>query len=292
MNPQAYYVMTERGLTAQVLVDDGDEVIDRVENPISSVDPRMTQILSERETGICGIGFDNTISLIPQSLPMATLGHLLLADTLADMKEVRQAESLVDLGCGCGLIGNYAAKNFEGLKEGKVVFADLSQEALDLSWRGYKGNNEIENYEVIVQTSDDVTRMRIRDRQEIELRPGNVLDTMNGMHADIALAAPFYIPAIAPSFPQAFCIFALSARKMGADFYVVHSSLADNQVVDAARETNGKLDEVVSREYPLLISDLPLEIENHLTTLGLRVRRVGDNVIYQHDLKVSRMSYK
>ena len=164
---EAYKLITSKGLTRQDLVD-GNRRISSVEKPVSSIESDLVEEL-KREMNIViklskqpvkkpvVVGYDNTIALLPgqyDRFPTVSMGHFFLADTLSNESCVRKAKSLVDLGCGCGFSGNYAAKNFEGLKNGRVIFGDLFPESINAALNAYLLNNGLSRDNVDISKTE------------------------------------------------------------------------------------------------------------------------------------------
>ncbi len=297
-----YKIITNKGLDSQDLVD-GDTVVSSVKAPVSSIESDLIDELRKKTMRKpLAVGYDNTISFLPgpgDRFPAVSMGHFLLADTLSDEDSVRKARSLVDLGCGSGFLGNYAAKNFEGVQDGRVIFGDLFPESINAALNAYLENNGLEIADMLIKQKGDLFSLRGKGNQVVEFRVGDVSKTMYGNNVEVAVASPIYVPGICEVFPQAFALFGAVSKHIRADFYVAHSSLADKVVEQAADQTGASLVDINSREFPLDLSTtdsrrkgVDEETLEKLTPLGLIIKGSGDNVQYGHLLKVSRMSYK
>ncbi len=298
----AYKIITNKGLNGQSLVD-GGRILSTVERPACSVEPELVDQLRKGSTRKpVVVGYDNTSVFLPgehDRFPNVSMSHFFLADTLADNAVVRKSKTLVDLGCGAGFSGNYAAKNFEGLQDGKVIFGDLFPESINAALNAYLANNELNPNEMQITQKGNALRVKGRGNQLVEFRVGDVSQTMYGAGADVSVASPIYIPEICEVFPQAFELFGAVSKHVGADLYVAHSSLSDKVVEEAAKQTGTRLIDVNSRGFPLDLSTTDSrrtgfneETVEKLRPLGLIVEGSRDNVRYGHQLRVSKMSYK
>lgn len=298
----AYKIITSKGLEKQSFFD-GNKIISSVEKPSSSVEKDLIEkLVKQTDTKPVVVGYDNTICFLPweeDRFPTVSMGHFFLADTLSNENSVRKKTSLVDLGCGCGFSGNYMAKNFEGLQNGKVIFGDLFPESINAALNAYLTNNDLNADEIQIRKNENVVSLNCRGDQTIEFRLGNVSITMYGEKIDVAVASPIYIPEICEVFPQAFELFGEVSKHIGADFYVAHSSLADKVVEYAAKKTGADLTDINSRRFALDLTTTDSRMvglceENieKLLPLGLIVKGSGENAQYLHELRVSKMSYK
>ncbi len=297
-----YRIITSKGLKSQDLIDD-DKVIYTVKDPVSSIEPSIfEQLIKQTEMKPIAVGYDNTFAFLPEErnrFPAASMNHFFLADSLSKNTDVRNAKSLVDLGCGAGFLGNYAAKNFEGLENGKIIFGDLFPESINAALIAYFANNELDPREMQITQYENSISVRGKGKQVVEFRIGDVTQTMFKDKADLAVASPIYIPEICEVFPEAFELFGAVSKNIGADFYVAHSSLADKVIERAASVTGAKLSEINSQKRPLDLSvtdsrrrTLDEEVIAKLLPMGLIVEKQGDKVSYQHELRVSKLSYK
>ncbi len=191
-----YKIITSKGLKTQDLVD-GDRVISSVEGPVSSFEPGLADQLRKQTTRKpVVVGYDNTISFLPgqhDRFPTVSMAHFFLADTLSNNDNIRKAKSLVDLGCGSGFSGNYAAKNFERLQDGRIVFGDLFPESINATLNSYLANNGLSPEEIQITQNGNTFSVRGRGNQKMEFRVGDVNRTMYGDNVDVAIASPIYI---------------------------------------------------------------------------------------------------
>ncbi len=298
----SYRIITKKGLEKQYLID-GKEVISSVEEPVSSIEPSIVEVLRRQTINKpVLVGYDNTITLlsgINDRFPNVSMTHFFLADTLSGNKDVRKARSLADLGCGAGFSGNYAAKNFEGLQEGRIIFGDLFPESITAALNAYLINNELDPRQLEIRQDEKSISVRGNEDQTIEFRVGDVMRTMYGETVEVAVASPIYIPEICEVFPQAFELFGRVSKSIGADFYVAHSSLADKVVEEAALQTGARLIDIRSGSFQLDLSvtdwrrnQLDEESIERLLTKGLVIEGSGKNIQYRHELRVSKMSYR
>jgi hypothetical protein len=298
-----YEIITHRGLTKQSLID-GENTVCSVDNPVTSTESKLVQRLRKQaERKLVLVGYDNTCVFLPgpqDRFPVPSLGHFFLADTLQDQDQVRRAQSFADLGCGAGFLGNYIAKNFEGAREGRIIFGDLFSESINAALNAYMFNNEPWKDDLQISREGHSVSVSGRGSQTIEFRVGDVNQTMHGDSANVAVACPIYIPGVCEVFPQAFALFGAVAKHMGADLYVAHSSLADKVVEAAAEQTGAKITKIRSQEFPLIASTVdtgkngnPLEDEETLRKLkglGLIIEE-GSNHPHKHMLRVTKFDY-
>jgi hypothetical protein len=280
-------VITSEDLEKQTLRKDNVER--SIRYPRDAVDADIMKELLNDGTTSYFINYDGVSVLSRQSdrYPNPTLSHFALAKHLKANKI--SSPKFIDLGCGVGFLGNYAAKSL-GCKE--IVFADLNEGAIQQSLFSYQINNDI-NLKNITQVPHKFGARFTTPLQTLDVRIGNAAESLAHYDAQdcIAVAAPMYLPGICEVFPQAFMFFADVAKKTGAKLYFGHSSLASHMVEQAAHVHNLNLRSREEKEIPFMIEytdgrkDL---IKEDLISLGLVIKNGGKAY---HNLMVSELSY-
>ena len=112
-------IVTTEDLITQTLIS-GTNVLQEIKKPIDAVDPRLLESMQSADQYL--IKFDGVKVLSRQSerYPNPTLNHFSLARYLR--QNGITAAKAIDLGCGVGFLGNYAAKH---LGAHEVLFSDL-----------------------------------------------------------------------------------------------------------------------------------------------------------------------
>lgn len=297
-----YTLMTDKNLIRQELFLDG-AFKSLILNPVNPIDQRLISRVRSL-VGEIGdqypqlmVGYDGTKAFPSDpggSRVPVSYGHLLLSKVLSDNPNATSAKHLVDLGCGTGLVGNHAAKNFEGLKDGKVTFADMSPSALNAALQAYMINNQLSGDDVKITDNVfgfDLSKKLENGEQTIDFRLGNALQTLSGIQADVAVSAPLYLPGLIEVFPQAYHVFGTVAKMIGADLYVAHSSMADGKLEEAAHSLNLNLTDLESRTMPLTFDfcRMPEGKIQQLESLGMKITGDSDSREYTHDMKVSKL---
>jgi hypothetical protein len=221
-------IVTTEDLITQNLVS-GKDILAQIKNPTDSADIRLLELAKERPYLM---EFDSVHVLSRQSrlYPNPTLNHYALARYLR--KSNVSAHKAIDLGCGVGFLGNYAAVHL-GARE--IVFSDLHSEALNQSLMAFQINQDSDLSSFLHTPLRNGARFS-SPSCSVEARLGPSQDTMHGYDGEdgIALSAPMYLPGICEIFPQAFDVFAYTAKNIGARLYIGHSSLAKDLVESAA----------------------------------------------------------
>jgi len=276
-------IVTAEDLITQKLIS-GKDILGEIKNPTDSADTRLLEVAKERSYLI---EFDSVQVLSRQSplYPNPTLNHYALARFLR--KNNITAYKGLDLGCGAGFLGNYSVQEL-GIKE--VVFSDLHPEALNQSLFAFQINQDIDLESCLQTPLRDGIRISA-PKHSIELRCGPSQNTMQGYDGEdgIALAAPMYLPGICEIFPQAYEVFAYTAKNIGARLFIGHSSLAKDLIERAADRFGMSLNARNEQEVPFVA-----EYEDYrknkgnldeLVKKGLVVR--GEDLY--HDLMVSEL---
>lgn len=291
-------VETDVGFLEQTLANGARK---RISHPIRPVDPRFLEEARDPRNEIV-LSFDGVKAMYrtDRGYPNATFSHYATGRALRDL-EVKP-KRLVDLGCGVGFIGNYASVH---LSPKEIVFADLNPNALAQSMTAYLLNTGQKPHEVQLGLQGNVTQLTSSRNVAIAVL-GDVRESLTGLEADVATAAPFYIPLVCEVFPQAYNIFAARAKAMGATLFIGHSNLAQRAVEDAANANQMKLAEVARIRTPLPLEytdgrifttiqrdfeSLFPEVEAALEARGLEINTTNpDRPRYYHHVVISELS--
>jgi len=165
--------------------------------------------------------------------------------TLADALEIAPGDTVIDVGCGSGVLALVAAK----LGAAKVYGVDLSQRAVDAA-------------------RENARRLGLDHR--CEFRAGDLLDPVRDVHADVligdvsgipdAIAAESGwfddVPAGGPTgaeLPAKFLRSIGDTLKRGGRLYLPTGTIQHEQaILDAAHEVFGDhMEPVLEREFPL-----------------------------------------
>ncbi len=299
-----YKIITRPDLNEQVLLSE-EEVLAKVNNPETSIEAEILEELNKQtEQRPVLVGYDNTLVLPPgkgDMYPLVSMGHLLLADTLRHIPDVKDSgdkgRTMADLGCGSGFLGLFLANNFAGIIGRRILMGDLFPSSLNGVIRSYCLDKGLNLDDLDTEQTDQGMRLTTTSLDLLDLRVGDVAQTMVGEEADIAVACPIFIPGICEVFPQAYQLFGAVAKEMGADFYFAHSNLADKVIEEAAQVNGAHISAIKEKEFPYYPQrmdtasrsreDLHERIEE-LVELGLRKEDDGNMC---HKLKVSKMSF-
>jgi methylase of polypeptide subunit release factors len=155
--------------------------------------------------------------------------------TLADALEIAPGDTVIDVGCGSGVLALVAAK----LGAAKVYGVDLSHRAVEAA-------------------RDNARRLSLDDR--CEFRAGDLLDPVRDVRADVLIGDVSGIPdAIAAGGPTGAELPAKFLRsigdtlKRGGRLYLPTGTIQHEQaILDAAHEVFGDhMQPVLEREFPL-----------------------------------------
>ena len=277
---------TERNLEVQK-IDGMKEAI--IGGPLKDgFDPEFEDMVLSVNADNYFIQFDNTKVhwRAENGYPNPTLSHFALARHLTDQK--LKARKLIDIGCGVGLLGNYMAKNSD-IKD--ITFLDLNPNAVDQSVAAYQLNHNVNLSQSPVANGQFGPIVKT-PKHNLELIVGPAPQALNGFDGEgcVAVAVPYFLPGICEVFPQAYGLFAQTAKNTGADIYIGHSNLASEQVETAARDNGLHLSATEEKEVPFMIEyhDECKSILDNLTDKGLVMKK---GVPY-HKLMVSKLSHK
>ena len=162
-----YIFMTNKDLSEQALVVNKSGTLSLEKGTTQAMDPRLLQKAQAHIQATKSpprrvfVGYDGTIASHQDPRGANTpvsFGHILLAKILSETSDARQASHLVDLGCGTGLVGNHAAKNFEGTQGGKA--SDLIWEDRE-TFNLYNDNfiKSIQDIAISIENEDSVSLM-------------------------------------------------------------------------------------------------------------------------------------
>lgn len=168
--------------------------------------------------------------------------------TLAEALEIGPGETVIDVGCGSGVLSFVAAR----LGAGRVIGTDLSKDAVDIA-------------------RENAVSLGLRD--EVEFRSGNLLDPVRGEQADVIIGDVSGIPdeigrltgwfpdgqAGGPTGAELPAAMLESIRENdclapGGRLYLPTGTIqAETTILDAARRIFGaaNLQSLLSREFPL-----------------------------------------
>jgi SAM-dependent methyltransferase len=236
------------------------------------------------------IEYDGVRVLSRQSdrYPNPTLNHFALANYLKERNN--RSPKFIDLGCGVGFLGNYAAKN---LDTSEIVFADLNPDAINQSLTSYQINTGIKLSDYPVTNHSYGARIK-NPKHTLDVRVGDAAQSLANFDAQgcTAVAAPMYIPGACEVFPQAFMFFAYVAKRTGANLYFGHSNLSSDMIDMAAHKSGLVLRSKEAKEVPFMVeyTDGRDELtKENLVSKGLIIKKDGSAY---HKLMVSELSYR
>lgn len=270
-----------------------------VANPIHTLDPRIMAQVKGSEVQrplILEYGGVKVYERFTPEYPNVTLAHYAVGHAMRERKV--QPNKIVDFGCGVGFIGNFAAMH---LNPQEVVFTDLSTNALNQSAAAYAMNTQVD-LNALPKTRHQFGMRMNAGKHILDFRLGDVRQTLSGETADVAAAAPMFVPGICEVFPQAYQLFAAVSKHIGAQLFVGHTNLARDKVHEAAQATGMKYQTVFEQTVPLRLeySDatrgsiqvtnnrLPKELESFLASRGLEIRDEEENP-YFHRIMVTEL---
>jgi hypothetical protein len=296
----AYKIVTMKGLDEQVLLD-GSIQLDSVNEPSSSMEKKLfDKFLTLKRDRMLIMGYNDTYVYIPGAdltSPITSFDHFFMAETLSKIPEVHKASSIIDLDCGMGFLGNYAAKHYAGSQDGLVVFVDNNEQALNLVINAYLMNNALlPHNDALIQKKENGIIISGKGNQVLEVICGSYDEELNGYTAEIAVACPFYLPRIAGLPEDIFTGYANAAKKISANLYICHTSLADTVIAQAAKETGAMMTVVASKKSPFHIGPIDLRYIDAITDddgtigmleqLGLMIEGEGKKRTYSHEVRL------
>jgi SAM-dependent methyltransferase len=168
--------------------------------------------------------------------------------TIADALEIEPGDTVIDVGCGCGVLSFVAAR----LGAGRVIGTDLSERAVEVA-------------------RENAVRLDLQD--VVEFRVGNLLDPVRGVKADVIIGdvsgIPDEIGRLAGWFPDGHAGGPTGAElpaamlesirenqclAPGGRLYLPTGTIqAENRILEVARRIFGQanLQSLLSREFPL-----------------------------------------
>lgn len=298
-------VRTSLDLDSQVALigGDGGESTE-IQHPCHSFDPQLESLLAKRgqEPAFFEYAGVKVLKRRSTGFPNATFNHFAIARALTDHSVTPRR--FIDLGCGVGFLGNYASVHF---RPEEIVFADLNPDALNHGLLGYEANHGVD-LDACPRTPHSFGFKIKTLRHTLDARLGNAAHTLRGYEADVAVAAPMYIPGVCEVFPQAYALFAGIAKQLGTHLFIGHSCLATHMVESAARSCGMRMDTRYERLLPLRLDyadDAPLsqvqrdsgilfpEVEESLSSLGLDINTSNNGLPrYYHRVFVSELRDK
>jgi hypothetical protein len=308
-----YRVMTSKGFDNQSIFKGNDRLY-YTENIIMSMDPDTTQqLIKFHPSKNVVIGYHNTFAFYPfrnHRFPITSIDHFLLAETMSEIDEVTKAKSLSDLNCGSGFIGNFAAKNFKGLKNGNITFIDPYFESIKTSFYCYLLINDLTKNNICLEKIDKKHLVAQNGNQTIDLITGAISDNMQNLESEILTSVPTYYPEIYETVPEPYGELAQVSSKINAPLYFTFSSLSFNLVEKAIHKHNLNLAILNKKRVPYTIQLTPFQRIKHpqkksapeaiesLIDLGLIVEKRAshydpfqDIYVPFHDVIVARMNH-
>jgi SAM-dependent methyltransferase len=168
--------------------------------------------------------------------------------TIAEALEIQQGDTVIDVGCGSGVLSFVASR----LGAGRVYGVDLSSEAVQVASR-------------------NAEQLGVQDR--VEFRVGDLLEPMHGVEADVIIGdvsgIPDEIAAVSGWFPDGRAGGPTGAELPAAMLESIHESRclrpggrlylptgtiqAEGRILEVARRIFGaaNLQSLLSREFPL-----------------------------------------
>jgi SAM-dependent methyltransferase len=168
--------------------------------------------------------------------------------TIAEALEIQPGDTVIDVGCGCGVLSIVAAR----LGAGRVVGVDLSPEAVEVAGR-------------------NAARVGLSDR--LEFRAGNLLEPVRDVQADVIIGdvsgIPDEIAAVSGWFPDGRAggptgaelpaamlegIRESGCLRPGGRLYLPTGTIqAEGRILEVARRIFGatNLQSLLQREFPL-----------------------------------------
>ena len=197
--------------------------------------------------------------------------------TLAEALDIRRGATVIDVGCGCGVLGIVAAR----LGSTHVVGCDASPEA-------------------VMVASRNAERLGLGDR--MEFRHGNLLEPVSDISADVVIGdvsgVPDDVAEVAGWFPDgrsggptgaelpmALLEHVGDVLANGGVMYLPTGTLqAEERVLDAARRAFGErnMERVLEREFPLPDLVAKSKAVAKLVAQGiLRLRQRGSRLLWK-----------
>lgn len=194
---------------------------------------------------------------------------------LADAIEIRPGESVIDVGCGSGVLSFVAAR----LDAGMVYGTDISTEAVRVA-------------------NENAERLRLGNRTDF--RAGSLLAPLGDVRADVVIGdvsgIPDEVAEIAGWFPDGHAGGPTGAEipiamleqvgdhlKPGGRMYLPTGTIQDERSILAkARRIFGTLEEVAEKEFPLPALVARSKAVAQLMTQGiLNLRRRGSRLLWR-----------
>ena len=293
-------ILTSEDFIEQSIIFDGKK-LQTMYGPTTSCEHSLFEALSEKDdVNSVWIGYDNTFVLHPSGVfpfPAASFMHYFLANTLKErMVGERKGQTLVDLGCGSGFLGNYAARNIDALESGRIIFGDLSGNSVNAAIKAYDFNNPSGERSAIEKTPHGLVATG-DNFITLDFRVGDAQETMQGEKGDVAVACPIYLPHACEVFPEAYVVFGQVAKNMGADFYFAHSEMANPLIERAANSLNARLEGIDERRFVLDLSTVDSSVmrkggidhSDIEKMVGLGLMQSVDQLT--HKVRVSKMCF-
>lgn len=206
-----------------------------------------------------------------EGYPDPTFNHFKLAQYLK--QNITSAKGIIDMGCGAAFLGNYAAATID-LEE--VLFADMNPVALKQAVFSYQLNHP-NSLETATQIHHERGTYIKTNKHRLDLRIGDVTTTLKNFDGEdhISVACPMYMPELCEVFPQAYALFAKTAKDIGSKLYIAHSNLSNDLVEKSAQWAGSKLKSVSEEQVQLELEYIdsskdPKKVKETLQSLGLR----------------------
>ncbi len=300
-------VRTSFDLQTQELVGAGKDYA--VKDPLDTIDPSIKAALQGNPFFFEYLGV-KVLTRQSEAFPNPTFNHYTLAKFLNENKSQFNQNahaSFADLGSGVSYMGNFASMHLP-FKE--IIFADLNPYAIDQAVFSYHSNHRILLTDKLL-IPHEYYGVIDSGKHRLDFRIGDAQKTLANRSIDTAVACPMFIPYFCEVFPQAYELFARTAKRSGADLFVAHSSLAKPWVERAANLSGMNLDVVFeqtnrlfveyidSRDREMVVAgvestdiDLHLQmLKDKLAPLGLIIHyHKGEPPTYFHNTMISKFS--
>jgi release factor glutamine methyltransferase len=199
------------------------------------------------------------------------------SETLAEVVDVRPGEVVMDVGCGCGILGLVAAR----LGAGLVYGSDVMPEAVSVA-------------------SENARRLGIADRTDF--RAGRLFEPLRDVRADVVIGdvsgIPDSVAEIAGWFPGGYAGGPTGAElpvamleevgdhlQPGGRMYLPTGTIQDEmRVIEAARRTFGddNMERLTEREFPLpAIVARSRDVARLMSDGLLRLRQRGSRLLWR-----------
>ena len=249
---------------------------------IENEGPSVFQSFLESEGIYHATQFQNTYTLARTSpnYPNPAVFHYALAKHLKE--QGMDSEYFIDMGCGVGFLGNFAAKNSDSKN---IIFSDINPQSLRDSANSFSINHQ----------DQQISRLNLghilyltTPQKRASFIPGNSKETLKDLDLEgqIGVCAPYYLPGIIENWPESYELFSSVAKNTGLTLYIGHSHLSSDLIESAAKSNGLKLRDV--KKTQTLFNSEYSNKESILEESDLKMI----NGKPHHDIMVSKLSYK